>query len=209
MTWLLLLVPPIFRHVGTHEQGSDSMLSLNHKIVIGKQWLRTKGIFFSTRASINSSIYSETEGQWMVPKEIWTKSQFSWDWQGARKEKMLQKILIVFHTVLAFFREMPLRRWLPPHLRCAQFQYHNRRAEEVQERELPSVRRRTTVSLRPRPHFRRCKRKLWLLHHTHWRRCAKLYKILTIEKMLSLLVSSSYQANKRSVNGNLNVHRIV
>ena len=79
---------------------------------------------------------------------------------GVQREKMLQRILIVFRAVLAFYLEMPLHRCLPPRLRRAQFQYHNLRAEEVQERELPSACRRTTVSLRPRPHFRRCKRKL-------------------------------------------------
>ena len=74
-----------------------------------------------------------------------------------KKEKNLQKILIVFHAVLAFLRETSQYQRLSL-LQCSAFWCRNQGAEGVQERALPSAYRRTTVSLRPRTQIHRRKR---------------------------------------------------
>ena len=71
--------------------------------------------------------------------------------QRERKStRILQKILIVLHAVLAFFREMSRyqRLFLLHH---SAFWFRIQGAEEAQEHAIPSANRRTTVSIRPRP----------------------------------------------------------
>ena len=79
-------------------------------------------------------------------------------WHAKEKERIyLQRIPIAFHAVPAFPRET-LRYQRLPLLRCSGFQCHNQGGEEVQEHELPSACRRTTVSLHPRTQIHRRKR---------------------------------------------------
>ena len=74
-----------------------------------------------------------------------------------KRKRILQKILIVFHALLAFLRGTSRYRRLSL-LRCFAFWCRNQGAEEVQEYALPSACRKTTVSLRPRKKIRRRKR---------------------------------------------------
>ena len=73
------------------------------------------------------------------------------------KKSILQKILIVFHAVLAFPRETFRYQHLRL-LRCSGSRCHNQEGEEVQEHEFPSECQITTVSLRPRTRIHNCKR---------------------------------------------------
>ena len=75
-----------------------------------------------------------------------------------KKERILQKILIVLRAVLSFLRGTSQYRRLSL-LHCSVFWCRNQGAEEVQEHELPyACRRRTTFSVRPRTKIRRRKR---------------------------------------------------
>ena len=76
--------------------------------------------------------------------------------QLKKREKILQRIPIVFHAVLAFLRETSRCQRLSL-LHSSAFRCRNQGAEEVQEHALPSACRRTTVSLRPRTEIRRRK----------------------------------------------------
>ena len=68
MTLFFLPVALIFWHVEMKEQESDlSYSGLLNQMESSCQ--RTNGAFFSIRALINSSTYSETDGQLIVPKE--------------------------------------------------------------------------------------------------------------------------------------------
>ena len=149
-----LPVDPILWHSGTHKKESDSVASINHNFLYETSCQRTNGAFLSIRASINSSTYSGTDGQWKEPKETWKKNRVKFKRKG--KERTLQKILIVFHAVLAFPPEMSRYQRLSLLRRSAMW-YRNQGAEEVQEHALPSAYRRTTVSLRPRTQIRRRK----------------------------------------------------
>jgi hypothetical protein len=51
------------------KQESDSGASWNYKLLCESSSQRTNGAFFAIRASINSSTYSGTDGQWTDPKE--------------------------------------------------------------------------------------------------------------------------------------------
>ena len=136
-----------------HERKSYK-ISLNHRMLYAVTYKRC----FLFNEGFNQLI--DIFRNWGIEERAKGNLRRKFTWlKCKRKEGNLRRIQILFHAVLVFPLEMSRNLRLPL-LRPSGFQYRNQAAEEVQEHEVPSACRRTTVSLRPRTQFR--KRKSYL-----------------------------------------------
>ena len=157
MIGLFLPVARIMWHSGMHEQESDSVASLNIKILCEKQLSTYKWRFFCNQAFDQ---FVNVFRNWRpVERAKGNLKRIMYEIRTHKKERErnLQRILIVFHAVLASFRETTRYQHLSL-LHCLAFWCCNQGVEEVQEHAPPSACLKTTVSLRPRKQIRTRKR---------------------------------------------------
>ena len=145
--------------LGTHKQKSDSV-SIS-KLEIINYCVKNQLVNVQTVLSLQSGLRSIRQ---RIPELMASgKSQrkpekiLRMKFELKKGVKILQKIRIVFHVVLAFLRGTCQYQRLSL-LHCSASSFHNQGAEKVQEHALPSACRRTTVSLRLKTQIRRHKR---------------------------------------------------
>jgi hypothetical protein len=97
-------VAPIMWHVGTHKQKSESVTSINHNLYIKKAAVNVQMVL-----SLQSGLRSIRQciPELVASGEIQRKPEKNYvcKFERKRKERILPKILIVFHAVLTFLRE--------------------------------------------------------------------------------------------------------